>query len=253
MFTLKMRLGLLALLCSCAVASQPAHPPKHQAVHASPKQENVKALTEDATSHLRKTPPSKAASTKKQKEKDEEESAISGLVKGLASVPTKGGKVVPGFANKAKHPSVRALHEQEKPVGKAKVSEPKPVAKGEAKSVVKAKPSGAKPVAKAKPVAHQPKVSEPKPVAKEKQEVKSAVPHHPALVARAYPSLIPMPPKRNPSAVSAFSTASMTEEQRAQKVQHAMDISEEATQEIDKEVQEAKKEASEAHRIVHGK
>jgi hypothetical protein len=259
MFVLKMQLGLLALLCSSAFATQPVQSPKKQQVL-------TETHTKDATSHLRKSP-----STTEPTKKQEDANAIAGLVKGLSSVPTKDGKVVKGFANKVNHPSVRALHskseqqstpqKQAKPAAKPVITEEKsearskpasPKPKAEAKAITKAKPSEAKPVAKTKS-AHQPKVSKPKPVPqKEKQEEKPAVQHHPALVARSYPSLVPRPATMNHIATSAVSST-MTEEERAKKVQHAMDSSDEVVQSVDKDVEEARKEASEAHKIAQGK
>merc|ERR1719191_492119 len=250
----------------------------------------------EAIHHLRKSPTPTAEHKDKVKEK--EPNAVAGLVKGLAAVPLgKDGKVAPGFAAKANHPSVQALHpksqqskpqENDKPIAKTKpavsagkpVSEPKP-ATHDAKKVVAA----TEPVAKAKPVPHENKVSKPKSAGKEHEKpaakakpvssetklvakakhvaqqpwwpktlvAKQAAPEHPALVARAYPALVPMPPKRSSIATAAVSTSAETEEQRAQKVQHALDDSEEAVKEVDPEIEAAKKEASEAHRIVHGK
>lgn len=292
MFADKMQLGLLALLCSYAVATQPAELLKQQAAHASHKQDSLKAVTmaesakkhKEAISHLRKS----SVPTAERKEKDP--NAVSGLVKGLAAVPTKGGKVVPGFAKRANHPSVRALHpkpqdqqaKHEIRSGKP-VSEPKPVAK----EVPKAKPaiSASKPVANTKPMAHQKKVSKPKtkedakPVAKAKHAVhpseakhvvqqpkvtnpkpvakehaaKNAAPQHPALVARAYPSLVPIPPKRSSIPTAAVSTSTETDAERAQKVQRAFDDSEKAMKEVDQDIEESKREASEAHKLAHAK
>lgn len=302
MFADKMHLGLLVLLCSYAVATQPAEPPKQSAAKESHKKESVKVVATaespkkhgEATSNLRKSP----TPNSEHKDKEKDPNAVSGLVNGLAALPTKDGKIVPGFAKKANHPAVRALHKQSKPqqngksIAKTKpaisagkpVSEPKPVAKADHtihaskpvakakamppkkvsepksietehhKPVAKAKPasSATKLVAKAKQVVHHPQVTKPK-SEKEKQVAKTAAPQRPALVARAYPSLVPMPPKRNSIPTAAVSTSALTEDEQAQKVQHAMEDSERAMQEVDQDVEVAKKEASEAHRIVHAK
>eukprot|EP00746_Dinoflagellata_sp_MGD_P161771 gnl/MRDRNA2_/MRDRNA2_89042_c0_seq1.p1 gnl/MRDRNA2_/MRDRNA2_89042_c0~~gnl/MRDRNA2_/MRDRNA2_89042_c0_seq1.p1 ORF type:complete len:249 (+),score=69.85 gnl/MRDRNA2_/MRDRNA2_89042_c0_seq1:66-812(+) len=248
MFAIKMYLGLLALLCSSTLASQPAQHLKKGVANASHKQELIKVPpaehSKNETSHLRKGASPKTHSTKKQKE---DANAVRGLVEGLSAVPTKGGKVVPGFANKVNHPSVRALQP------KSQHTKPE-----EHKTIAKAKPVKAeeKPRTQEKTVAHQPKVSKPKAVEanKKKQETTKAEVHHPALVARthAYPSLVPQP-ARIKNLPGFHASASMTEEERAKKVQHAMDVSEEAVQSVDQDVEEAKKEAVEAHQIAHGK
>lgn len=265
MFALNMRLGLLALLCSATLASKPAQPPKQKVTHSSHKQEVVNLPpaepSKNGTSHLRKGAAPTTESTKEQRKTEKDAGAIRGLVEGLASVPTKGGKVVKGFANKANHPSVRALQPKSQQSAKAKpvIAEEKPVVQEKPVSHQrKAQPviAESKPVVQKKPVVHQPKVSEPKLMAKdkakpvEKAKPSKAVPHHPALVARAYPSLVPMPAKMKPM---EFHGKALTEEERAKKVQQAMDQSEEIAQSVDQDVEEAKKEAAEAHKIAHAK
>lgn len=267
MFAVTIQLRFLVLLFSYALAAQPVQPIKQQAVHVEHKKETARMPTEklvkNATSHLRKspTPDVSPVDQAKQTEKDKGMHAVSGLVNGLASLPTKGGKVIKGFANKANHPSVRAL-------------KPKPVSTGASLTVKRehssqvshVKISQAKAVHKAKSEVHQPKKVSAS--TNGKKNAQNSNPQHPALVSKAYPSLVPAPvglhaASKSASAVKAghhkASTSSSavkaeeTEAEREQKVQHAMDDSQKAVEEVDKDIEEARKEAAEAHKIAHGK
>jgi len=147
-----------------AFAKAANHKAGHAALHAkkeapkAPAKESVKESTKDATSHLRKTPapaekaapvvkPTPAAkpvekakpapkSGSTQTKKNEEANAIGGLVDGLAAMPTtKGGKIAPGFANKANHPELRKARENHFK------DAAKPVKKGQHKALLVAQPS----------------------------------------------------------------------------------------------------------------
>lgn len=192
---------------------QKSQTPVVKPVHAEHKKKVPKvAATESAKDDLQKRPTPAAKSAAPEKKKDEESEAIGRLVNGLAAVPT----------TRDGKPVPRFANGVNHLALRALHS--------------KSKANEAKPIHTAKPA------------------------QHPALVSRAYPSILPKhhrhthPTENRESSTSAFSVmhSAETEEERAAKVQRAMDESEKAVEEVDTEIEAGKKEAVEAHRIAHG-